>query len=371
MMERNHLQEKSSSVCHIFVFSFCIVNNDRLTGKFYFNFSKNKTNVQPQAKKFNKEKGFKVVQDVRNKIIQKNRAKIRDARDKLAQIAKQSGDARLKLIKKKKEFKKANNYVKPSTARQQNTYKKAYLTTANLNRYTKPSALTVDEVPSFRRTVQNDFLYKPDPRLASRPYDIAPPLARRIPTRSLQSDWESDPFGCYEVPVSRPHDVSEPKPINRTLYQDSYSRLHRKVSTIPAYDDMEEIPIRNSGLYDRDRIVMEDKASSKINLRSQYLPSKSHASESYTNAIKPASKPGYRIVVSNLRGSVSQNDIKVRRQIYAFILLQILLSATEVETVARYSASEKLKNLFLWVMFEESIVLIPVINLNCIFFDMK
>lgn len=47
-------------------------------------------------------KRAKVV-DARNKIIQKNRAKIRDAREKLAQITKASGDARLRLLRKRKD----------------------------------------------------------------------------------------------------------------------------------------------------------------------------------------------------------------------------------------------------------------------------
>lgn len=263
-----------------------------------------------QGKKFTNEKTFEVVQDVRNKIIQKNRAKIRDAREKLAEIAKQSGDARLRLLKKKKDFKKPNNFKKP-LARQRNAYKKAYLNAANVRPFPKPKVLSVDDVPNFRRTVQNDFAYKADARLMPRSYDIMPPSRRIPPARTLQSDWDSDPFGCYEVPISRPHDISEPKPINRTLYQDSYSRLHRKVSSIPAYD-VEDVPMRNTGMYDRDRIVMDEKSASKISLRSQYAPSKTRVAESsYSTTVKQPSKPGYRIVVSNLRGSVSQNDIKV------------------------------------------------------------
>lgn len=46
--------------------------------------------------------------DARNKIIQKKRAKIRDAREKLVQNTKSGGDARLRLQKKRKDF-AANN----------------------------------------------------------------------------------------------------------------------------------------------------------------------------------------------------------------------------------------------------------------------
>lgn len=42
-----------------------------------------------------------VIVDARMKIIQKKRAQIRDARDKLVEIARNSGDARLRLLKRK------------------------------------------------------------------------------------------------------------------------------------------------------------------------------------------------------------------------------------------------------------------------------
>ncbi|XP_008548717.1 uncharacterized protein LOC103572087 isoform X1 [Microplitis demolitor] len=53
----------------------------------------------------NRIKRPEVITDARMKIIQKNRAKLTDARDKLAEIAKQS-DARLKLEKLRANFKK-------------------------------------------------------------------------------------------------------------------------------------------------------------------------------------------------------------------------------------------------------------------------
>lgn len=53
-------------------------------------------------KKYNSLKSSKPVQmlDARSKIIEKNRFKIKDARDKLVNITKSMGDARLKIIKK-------------------------------------------------------------------------------------------------------------------------------------------------------------------------------------------------------------------------------------------------------------------------------
>lgn len=55
--------------------------------------------------------GPKVIVDARNKIIQRNRSKITDARDKLAQITKQSGDVRLKLIRKMQLSRKGHSSV--------------------------------------------------------------------------------------------------------------------------------------------------------------------------------------------------------------------------------------------------------------------
>lgn len=53
-------------------------------------------------KKYNSRKSSKPVQvlDARSKIIEKNRFKIKDARDKLVNITKSMGDARLKILKK-------------------------------------------------------------------------------------------------------------------------------------------------------------------------------------------------------------------------------------------------------------------------------
>lgn len=44
-----------------------------------------------------------MIVDARNKIIQRNRSKIADARDKLAEITKQSGDVRQKLMRKQQQ----------------------------------------------------------------------------------------------------------------------------------------------------------------------------------------------------------------------------------------------------------------------------
>lgn len=54
----------------------------------------------------------RVVVDARMKIIQKKRAHIRDARDKLVEIARNSGDARLRLLKRKGKVPPGNGILK-------------------------------------------------------------------------------------------------------------------------------------------------------------------------------------------------------------------------------------------------------------------
>lgn len=53
-----------------------------------------------------------MVVDARMKIIQKKRAQIRDARDKLVEIARNSGDARLRLLKRKGKVPPGNGILK-------------------------------------------------------------------------------------------------------------------------------------------------------------------------------------------------------------------------------------------------------------------
>lgn len=54
----------------------------------------------------------RMIVDARMKIIQKKRAQIRDARDKLVEIARNSGDARLRLLKRKGKVPPGNGILK-------------------------------------------------------------------------------------------------------------------------------------------------------------------------------------------------------------------------------------------------------------------
>lgn len=159
--------------------------------------------------------------DARNKIIQKNRSKIRDARDKLVQIAKRSGDARLKLIKKQESHRPP-----------------MHLTTRKPRR----PALSADRNPSYHRQHDDDLMeieenFIPAPlalrRTVKNEIAMMPPLPtfkvqRQIERRPPSNPWSSDPFDCYEVPTERPADVSEPRHLQRTIRNPELDMMPRK-----------------------------------------------------------------------------------------------------------------------------------------------
>lgn len=157
----------------------------------------------------------KQIVDARNTIIQKNRSKIVDARDKLAQITKRSGDARLKLLKKNRNNQSSQRPMRMPKKQLRRPYnlienRPVYSIDNNLMDMDEeyiPSAM------SLRRTVQNDIAFAKMPPLPTFP--SRSDLHRR-PSPSPHM-WSSDPFDCYEVPVGRPADVSEPKNLHRQI----------------------------------------------------------------------------------------------------------------------------------------------------------
>lgn len=172
------------------------------------------------VKKFSPKKVLKTkpVLDARNKIIQKNRAKIHDARDKLAQIAKRSGDARLKLLQKNITFLKKVGELdgavsalrRPSNPSGGLKTKRSAPAAAPLKRQPYQARATpivdismdVDEYfptsTSLRRTVKNEIAYVPStssmPPLPTFKY-IEP--TRRMTTATRPAEYEADPFDWY------------------------------------------------------------------------------------------------------------------------------------------------------------------------------
>lgn len=267
--------------------------------------------------------------DARNKIIQKHRAKIFDARDKLAQIAKRNGDVRRKLVQKGLDkpikpipsYKNRQTYaniVEQPAPRQPKPIRRQYKTPAYIEHDIRMD-VDADYLPALRRTVKNDVSY------AAR----MPPLPTfkhiEDPRQQMvDSGWSGggpDPFDCYEVPLSRPYDVSEPRNLNRQQVSG-----HQVLSQKPIlraspdsryrYSDM-ALPQRG---YEQERYRDTNHLSYEMRSRLHHSPDPTQSMGMFSNpyASRPdevKQKPGYRIVVSNLHSSVSQNDVKVHTYI--------------------------------------------------------
>lgn len=342
-----------------------------------------------------------VVVDARNKIIQKNRSKITDARDKLAQIAKQSGDVRLKLMRKMELSRKA-----PSSARRLSpdagfalsgrlttkkrlapSYMDEHLVApppppgryasrragAAVQRMDYDMELDddIDFLPAtvaLRRTVQNDMAFAKMPPLPTFQRSVAMPdyrmhqqnppayahhhhqqrvIRNASPPPPVASWHDADPFDCYEVPMGRPADVSEPKNLQRQIRNTSaaadlmpkgilrYSRDGRNNSPPPlpasmyrsaTYTSSSTATAHQPQRHHRYVADLEDAAHNHLSYemrhRLERAPDTNTSmgifSNPYTVVNKPAQMPssassaasaGYRIVVSNLHSTVSQGDI--------------------------------------------------------------
>lgn len=145
----------------------------------------------------------------------------------MAQIAKRSGDARLKLIKKTQRSRSLphasaslHSGGRGDGGAQAHMKKRRPTAPAyhiDHNIYVHNDLMDMDDdhhspyVPtsvSLRRTVKNDIAFSkmpPLPDFSRRTASPPPPL------------WNSDPFDCYEIPTSRPADVSEPKYLQKLV----------------------------------------------------------------------------------------------------------------------------------------------------------
>lgn len=256
-----------------------------------------------------------LVVDARMKIIQKKRAQIRDARDKLVEIARNSGDARLRLLKRKGKLPPGNGILKKGSS--------------NSGSRGKPFIEDDDDyemevdirrpIGPLKRTVRNEMFSVPS---------TMPPLptfGRNVrqspPPQTSSSSWNSDPFDCYEVHTSRPvlHKPAPPAPIphyddlpprrgtarNRSpppphpVYVDDRPHLS---STMRARLERAPNPSESMGIF------------SKMPADDRFPESRSHHQHyHHQQPLSPSPSPpisGHRIVVSNLHGSVTQNDIR-------------------------------------------------------------
>lgn len=289
--------------------------------------------------------------DARNKIIQKNRAKIHDARDKLAQIAKRSGDARLKLLQKNiRTLKKFGELDTAVTALKRasnptvglKTQKRAAAPQPQLKRtpYQRPAGedvamdMDLEYYPTstnLRRTVKNEIAYVPTSSMPPLPtFNKYLEPTRRMTTATRSADYEADPFDCYEVPVARPYDVSEPRNLNRSVlgaHMDAYApKSLRSSGNMMSSLEYERPMSLSSSQYKSGSDLMSSKhyiadenshLSHEMRSRLQRAPDVTQSAGIFSNPYISSSRErqitnaGYRIVVSNLHSSVSQSDIKV------------------------------------------------------------
>lgn len=258
--------------------------------------------------------------DARNKIIQKHRSEIHDARDKLAQIARQNGDVRQKLLRKGITSKSSINrrhFSNDVAVVRHKPVKRPYNPPYTEHDIRMESSN--DYMPALRRTVKNDVSYVPRMPPLSTFKHVEDSRQQMIET-SWSTGVGADPFDCYEVPQTRPFDVSEPKNLNRQLTiqvrpHPTQKSIRRVSSDQPyRYTDMPHVQ-RNLSSYDRFR-ESNGQLSYEMRSRLHQSPDTSQSmgifSNPYASRIEETKqKPGYRIVVSNLHNSVTQNDVKV------------------------------------------------------------
>lgn len=295
----------------------------------------------------------KPVIDARNKIIQKNRAKIHDARDKLGEFARRGGDARIKLLKKnintlKKygELGPALNAVKRASAPNQNIglkTRKQQSNALNVPIYQRGKVnemdMDVDYFPSsnnLRRTVKNELSYTPASTMPPLPTfkNYIEPTRRLASTSRPTPEYEADPFDCYEVPNARPFDVSEPRNLNRSVHEAHMDGYPRKgilrtssgngISSLP-YERLSMSTSQYKTGNDLSKHYIADEnshLSHQMRNRLQRAPDINQSAGIFSNPYidglrdeRHLANDGYRIVVSNLHSSVSQSDIKVNYHI--------------------------------------------------------
>ncbi|KAK0160439.1 hypothetical protein PV328_007849 [Microctonus aethiopoides] len=309
-----------------------------------------RSNVSPRGR------GNSTITDARYKIIQKNRAKLTDARDKLAQIAKQS-DARLKLDKIR-----ASNVKKPiapisNISRKTGKNGRILLTTNKIPplitsrqrptvNYNVQSTRTVgfrppiheqqqqlevqqqqqqqhyiiddmmmdynnepyiNDAPPLRRTVSNE--YAPIPPPPPPVFNMKAPTnynwikqtnnnaPRNLPIRKANIDRPRD----FKV-ISRGSLTQKLEP----SYRDDWS-FGTKSRTI-VNDELDD-------KYYETRVLREVGIKSRLDSglskpRTMGIMSRPKTSSSVQSSATLSQPTGYRIVVSNLQANVTQEDIK-------------------------------------------------------------
>ncbi|XP_011051382.1 PREDICTED: uncharacterized protein LOC105144274 isoform X1 [Acromyrmex echinatior] len=286
-------------------------------------------------------RGSQVIRDARFKIIQKNREKLTDARDKLAEIAKQS-DARLKLDKiRASHYKKIDTQLS-GISRKTGRNGRLSLSTNKMpslmqhvlpsnmpTNYMQPSTRTVGyrpplaepyigemnmdytddyltDSPSLRRTMSNEYAPTPPP----------PPPVFNINPISPYTWVKSRNTNVTRIPA-RKSEIEKERERQRD-YNKLAARSAMVKTASPSYKE-------DWNFGTKSRTIVAEETDSKYydsrNLREVGIKSRLDASGNKTRTLNVLSRPkasssssaqsnGYRIVVSNLQANVTQEDIK-------------------------------------------------------------
>lgn len=266
-----------------------------------------------------------LMRDARLKIIKNNRARIRDARDKIVEIARTSGDARQRLLRKQyiassstnsgiyrngqigngmKNFVKQAPFARPyrnstfqrSRRPEMLEIPRGYIDYDNMDRLEEEEYAAASHLS---RTVTNDemdhYSSYPDTRDAD---------AIAINRKNSWNTVDLDPFDVYDIPVNA-----------RTERNVSHVITERDLSpTPPPPKDILRPSARqrspNEG-YER-RYVPESSSHLSYEMRSrlQHAPDPHASMGIFAKEFSSTTNSGYRIVVSNLHNSVSQSDIR-------------------------------------------------------------
>ncbi|KAK2583234.1 hypothetical protein KPH14_009251 [Odynerus spinipes] len=285
-------------------------------------------------------RGAHILTDARFKIIQKNREKLTDARDKLAEIAKQS-DARLKLDKiRASQLKRIDTQV-PGISRKTGRNGRLSLSTNKIppmmphvmppNNYIPPPSRTIGyrppplaephypgevpmdynddyaaDIPPLRRTVNNEYAPTPPPPppvfsiKPSSPYTWVKPTGNnvtRILPRKPDVERERERVRDYKI-MARPSMAKTVSP----PYKEDWS-FGTKSRTILAEDSID------SKYYDS-RGQRDIGVKSRLDTMPTKPRTMEHLSRPKTSSSSTTQSTGYRIVVSNLQANVTQEDIK-------------------------------------------------------------
>ncbi|CAG5090926.1 Similar to POLDIP3: Polymerase delta-interacting protein 3 (Homo sapiens), partial [Cotesia congregata] len=275
-----------------------------------------------------------VVTDARMKIIQKNRAKLTDARDKLAEIAKQS-DARLKLEKLRSGFKKPGNSF-GTISRKSGRNGKLQLSTnkippllGNLAPYPLPGAGPGPGHGPRHVMPMNHLGGQPMPVGGGRTVNYHPPVDYQeepVYQDDYSMDLQNNPSyvnnwsNKNSVNTSR---LAPSRPVNRSVRKTAELDRPRQLKVVarapqsllklePAYhDDDWSFESKSRTIIDDEDLDDEDKyyrSSRQPGVKSRLDSMKSR--QEMNSRSKSSPTTGYRIVVSNLQANVTQEDIK-------------------------------------------------------------